>query len=73
MIGLREDQQMKARIVDYLNNATALCGSWLACDSDWSVKDAATDTPSSQASLLPHWREVNIKPVAASPASKAAG
>ena len=32
MIGLREDQQMKARMIDYLNHATGLCGSWLACD-----------------------------------------
>lgn len=38
MIGLREDQQMKARIIGYLNNATAPCRRWLASD------DGLTDT-----------------------------
>ncbi|MDN5401535.1 MAG: hypothetical protein L0G37_19820, partial [Pseudomonas sp.] len=30
------------------------CGSWLSCESGRAVIDAVTDTPSSQASQLPH-------------------
>ena len=53
MIGLREDQQMKARMIDYLNHATGLCGSWLACDGGLSVDTSLADPPLSQASQLP--------------------
>jgi len=78
MIGLREDQQMKARMIDYLNHATGLCGSWLACDSGGPVKQVQTDTPLSQrcgdpTSQLPHWSAVGFKPAAGSAASKGAG
>jgi hypothetical protein len=71
MIGLREDQQMKARMVNFLNNAAAHCGSWLACDSGGSETDVLNDTPPSQASQLPQWTVVNVRPVVAYAASKA--
>ena len=45
MIGLREDQQMKARIIDYLNNATASCMSWLASDDDGEFNTAIAGKP----------------------------
>ncbi|HCT08665.1 MAG TPA: hypothetical protein DIW86_25160 [Pseudomonas sp.] len=53
MIGLREDQQMKARMVDYLNHATALCGSGLARESGVPVNASVTEKPHSRASPLP--------------------
>ena len=78
MIALREDQQMKARMIDYLNHATGLCGSWLVgsphrCDSGGSAKQVQIDTPPSQASQLPHWSAVGFRAVAGSAASKGAG
>ena len=78
MIGLREDQQMKARIVDYLNHAMGLCGSWLACDAGTSVcqsnrGDAIAGKPGSHTSPLPHWFAVDFRPAAGSVASKDAG
>ncbi len=57
MIGLREDQQMKARMVAFLNHATALCGSGLARECGGSVMHVSTDTPLSRASPLPQGDE----------------
>lgn len=73
MIGLREDQQMRARIVDYLNHATGLCGSWLACDGGVSGCASLTDKPLSRASPLLQWVAVSVRPEAGSAASKDAG
>ncbi len=73
MIGLREDQQMKARMIDYLNHATGLCGSWLACDGGLSVCTCLADPPLSQASQLPQWAAVSFRQAAGSAASKGAG
>jgi hypothetical protein len=78
MIGLREDQQMKASLVDYLNYIAGQCGRGgatirLAPDSDLSDKQVSTDTPPSGASPLPHLIVVDFRPVAGSAASKAAG
>jgi hypothetical protein len=73
MIGLREDQQMKARMIDYLNHAAAHCGSWLACDSGGPDKQLKTDTPPSQASQLPQWAAVSFRQAVGSAASKGAG
>ena len=73
MIGLREDQQMKARMVNFLNFSTAHCGRGLAPDGGESATDAVTDTPPSGASPLPHWTAVTVKAVVVFPASKAAG
>jgi hypothetical protein len=73
MIGLREDQQMKARIIDYLNYATGLCGRGLAPDSGTSVTDPVPDRLQSGASPLPHWTVVTVKPGGGFAASKAAG
>ena len=53
MIGLREDQQMKARMVNFLNNATAQCGSGLAREGGMSATDVSTEPPHSRASPLP--------------------
>ena len=53
MIGLREDQQMKARLVNFLNHATGQCGSGLARESGVSVNESVTDRPHSRASPLP--------------------
>ena len=73
MIGLREDQQMKASLVDYLNYIAGQCGRGLAPDSDLSDKQVSTDTPPSGASPLPHLIVVDFRPVAGSAASKDAG
>ena len=73
MIGLREDQQMKARMVNFLNHAAAHCGSWLACDGGVSSTTSFPDPPLSQASQLPHWTVVEVRRGAVSAASKAAG
>ncbi len=73
MIGLREDQQLKVRMVDFLNNATAPCGSGLARDNGGSETDVLNDTPQSRASPLPHWVGVMVRRAAGSAASKAAG
>ncbi len=74
MIGLREDQHMKARMINFLNHATiAECGSWLACDSGGSETELLSDTSLSRASPLPQGRAVGVRPAAASAASKAAG
>ncbi|SDT49278.1 hypothetical protein SAMN04490182_4962 [Pseudomonas cedrina] len=73
MIGLREDQQMKARMIDFLNHAAEHCGSWLACDGGVSSSTSFSDPPLSQASQLPHWTVVEVRPAAASAASKAVG
>lgn len=43
MIGLREDQRVKERLVNFLNNAAAQCGSGLARENGGSVNDCATD------------------------------
>ena len=63
MIGLREDQQMKASLVDYLNYIAGQCGRGgatirLAPDSDVSVPDQLADIPLSGASPLPHFYRV---------------
>ena len=73
MIGLREDQQMKARIIDYLNNATAPCRRWLASDDGGPANEPQTDTALSLASQLLQGTAVGFKPVVGSVASKAAG
>ena len=78
MIGLREDQQMKARMIDYLNHATGLCGSWLVgsphrCDGGGPGKQVQTDTPLSQVSQLPQCAAVSFRQVVGSAASKGAG
>ena len=73
MIGLREDQQMKARIVNCLNFATAHCGRGFAPDGGGSATDAVTDTLPSGASPLPQWAAVTVKAVVVFPASKGAG
>ncbi len=73
MIGLREDQQMKARIIDYLNNATASCMSWLASDDGGPVNEPQTDTALSLASQRLQGTAVGFKPVVGSLASKPAG
>jgi hypothetical protein len=73
MIGLREDQQMKVSLVNFLNHTAAQCGRGLAPDSGGSEKDELNDTPQSGASPLPHWVCVNIRRGAGSAASKAAG
>ncbi len=57
MIGLREDQQMKARMVAFLNHTTALWGSGLARESGVSVDTCITDPPHSRASPLPQGDE----------------
>ncbi len=53
MIGLREDQQIRDRLVNFLNNATAQCGSGLARESGMSVRDVSTEPAHSRASPLP--------------------
>jgi hypothetical protein len=78
MIGLREDQQMKARMVTFLNHAAAQCGRGgatirLAPDGGGSETDELNDTPQSGASPLPHWSRVKVRWAAGSAASKAAG
>ena len=83
MIGLREDQQMKARMVDFLNHATGLCGSWLVgsphrCDAGASVcqshrGDAIAGKPGSHTGPIPHWTAVGFRPGVGSAASKGAG
>ena len=73
MIGLREDQQMKARIIDYLNYATGECGRGLAPDSSGPDKQMQADTPPSGASPLPHWPVLSLKVGVGSAASTAVG
>ncbi|MGY2683504.1 hypothetical protein ACVWVZ_002838 [Pseudomonas tolaasii] len=73
MIGLREDRQMRARMVDYLNFATALCGSGLARDSGVSFNISVSDPLLSRASPLPHGVEAEVKAGVESAASKVAG
>ncbi len=53
MIGLREDQQIRDRLVNFLNNTTAQCGSGLARECGGSVETSVTDIPLSRASPLP--------------------
>ncbi|MDQ0701378.1 hypothetical protein QF043_000170 [Pseudomonas sp. W3I7] len=76
MIGLREDQQVRAQLVagiaTFLSSTTLQCGSGLARECGGSETDVLTDTPLSRASPLPHWIGGLIKLVAESPASKAA-
>ncbi len=74
MIGLREDQQMKARMVDFLNHTAARCRSELA-------REERKDTAFNQVTrvIVDDFREQArayrglIKPVVGSAASKAAG
>jgi len=74
MTGLREDQQMKARMVDFLNHATAHCRSELA-------REERKDTAFSQVDrvIVDDFREQArsyrglVKPAVVFPASKAAG
>ncbi len=77
MIGLREDRQVGAqlatRIATFLAATTAHCGSGLARDSGGAETDVLDDIPQSRASPLPHWVGVQVRPVAGSAASKAAG
>ncbi len=73
MIGLREDQQMKALIIDYLNHAIVHCGSGLAREGGGSVDESVTDRPHSRASPLPHWTAVGFRSGVGSLASKPAG
>ncbi len=73
MIGLREDQQMKARLINCLNNTIAQCGRWLACDGGVSETDVLDDTPKSRASTLPPGMCMGLRSAAESAASKAAG
>ncbi len=73
MIGLREDQQMKVRMVNFLNHTAVQCGRGLAPDSGGSETDVPNDTPQSGASPLPHWTAVRFRWAAGSAASKAAG
>ena len=73
MIGLREDQQLKNRMVNFLNHAAFQCGRGLAPDSDGSETDVPNDTPQSGASPLPQWTAVSFRWAAGSAALKAAG
>ena len=73
MIGLREDQQVRDGMINFLNNTIAQCGSGLARECGGSETNVLTDTPLSRASPLPHWIGGLIKPVAEFPASKAVG
>ena len=73
MIGLREDQRVKERLVTFLNNATAPCRSWLASDRGLSVTDSLTDTPLSLASQLLQGTAVGFRSGVGSAASKGAG
>ena len=75
MIGLREDQQMKARMVNFLNDVAGHCGRGLAPSGGGSVIDVSTDSPLSGASRivappLPHWTPVTFRPGVGSAASK---
>ena len=74
MIGLREDQQMKARMVDFLTNATFHCRSELA-------REECKDTAFNQMTrvIVDDFREQArsyrglVKPGVGSGASKTAG
>ena len=75
MIGLREDQQVRDGMINFLNNTIIQCGSGgatirLAREGGGSVGTTVTDTPLSR---LPHWIGGLIKPVAESQPSKAVG
>lgn len=64
MIGLREDQQMKARMVNFLNNATTQCvggGATIREQVESSHRRSHTGVT------------VNVRGAAGSGASKAAG
>ena len=78
MIGLREDQRVKERLVTFLNNAAAPCMSWLASDGGGPVNASQTDTPLSLASRivapqLLQGTAVGFRPGVGSQASKGAG
>lgn len=73
MIGLREDQQMKARMVNFLNHTAFYGGRGLARDCGGSDTAVVNDTPQSRASPLPQGSRVNVRSAAGSVASKAAG
>ena len=77
MIGLREDQQVRAQLVagiaTFLSSTTLQCGSGPAREGGVSETDVLNDTPHSRASPLPHWIVGLVKPVAEFPASKAVG
>ncbi len=75
MIGLREDQQMKARMVNFLNDVAGQCGRGgatirLAPDGGGSAIEISTDSPLSGASPLPHLIVVDFRPGVGSAASK---
>ena len=74
MIGLREDQQMKARIVDYLNHATTLCRSGLAREKrkDTAFNQAAPVIVDDLREQARSYRGL-VTAAAVSAASKAAG
>ncbi len=73
MIGLREDQQMKARMVDFLNHTAARCRSELAREERKDTVNQVTRV------IVDDFREQArayrglVKPVVGSAASKAAG
>ena len=70
MIGLREDQQMKARMVNFLNDVAGQFGRGLAPDGGGSAIEISTDSPLSGASPLPHLIVVDFRPGVGSAASK---
>ena len=84
MIGLREDQQMKARMVDFLTNATFHCRSELVVASKFACAGVRS-APNKSRRLLRSQREQApspqqarsyrglVKPGVGSGASKTAG
>ena len=84
MIGLREDQQMKARMVDFLTNATFHCRSELvvaskrACAGVRSAPDKAGSSCAVEREQAPSPQQARsyrglVSPAAVSGASKTAG
>ena len=73
MIGLREDQQMKVRMVNFLNHTAAECGRGLAPDCGVSLGTSISEPPLSEASPLPHSAAVSFRWTVGSAASKAVG
>ena len=73
MIGLREDQQMKVRMVNFLNYTAVQCGRGLAPDSGGSETDVPNDTPQWGPPPLQIGTAVSFRWAAGSAASKAAG